>query len=165
MTEVASAVQTILGIDPGSRITGFGVVGVENGKIWHIDHGRIRATGKERGERLVEIYQRLSDVLALHKPGAVAMEEVFMATNPSSALVLGQARGVILGACIGKGLRVHDYPSTQIKRMVTSDGHASKHKVQFMVRVILELTETPEEDAADALAAAICHHRSLELDP
>ncbi len=156
--------QTILGIDPGSRITGYGVVGVENGKVRHIDHGRIRARAKERGERLVEIYQRLSEVLDTHSPAAVAMEEVFMATNPSSALVLGQARGVILGACIGKGLRVHDYPSTQIKRMVTSDGHASKHKVQFMVRVILELDQTPEEDAADALAAAICHHRSSVVD-
>ena len=156
--------QTILGIDPGSRITGFGVIGVDNREIRHIDHGRIRTTAKERGERLIEIYQRLSEVLDFHSPEAVAMEEVFMATNPSSALVLGQARGVILGACIGKGLRVHDYPSTQIKRMVTSDGHASKHKVQFMVRVILELDQTPEEDAADALAAAICHHRSSDLD-
>lgn len=152
--------QTILGIDPGSHVTGFGVVGVENGEIRHIDHGRIRARAKQRGERLIEIYQGVSDVLDLHNPTAVAVEEVFMATNPSSALVLGQARGVILGACIGKGFRVHDYPSTQIKRMVTSDGHASKHKVQFMVRVILELDQTPEEDAADALAAAICHHRN-----
>lgn len=140
------------------------MVEVENGKIRHVDHGRIRTGAKERGERLVEIYQRLSDVMDIHKPAAVAIEEVFMATNASSALVLGQARGVILGACIGKSLKVHDYPSTQIKRMVTGDGHASKHKVQFMVRVLLELTETPEEDAADALAAAICHHLSLGAD-
>lgn len=156
--------QTILGIDPGSRITGFGVVGVENGALRHIDHGRIRATAKERGERLVEIYQRLCEVLEFHNPQAVAMEEVFMATNPSSALVLGQARGVILGACISKSIQVHDYPSTQIKRIVTSDGHASKHKVQFMVRVMLELDQTPDEDAADALAAAICHHLSSRDD-
>ena len=155
-------VYTLLGIDPGSRITGFGVLRVEESGVRHVDHGRIRANSGERGERLIEIYGRITEVLAEHRPHAVAMEEVFMAKNPTSALILGQARGVILGACIAHQVKVHDYPSTQIKRMVTGDGHASKHKVQFMVRVALELTETPEEDAADALAAALCHHRSLE---
>ncbi len=153
--------RTLVGIDPGSRITGYGVLRIEQDEVRHIDHGRIRAGSAERGARLIEIYHRITDVLAEHQPHAVAMEEVFMAKNPTSALVLGQARGVILGACIARQVEVHDYPSTQIKRMVTGDGHASKHKVQFMVRVALELTETPEEDAADALAAALCHHRSL----
>ena len=154
------AVYTLLGIDPGSHITGYGVLRVDNGEVRHIGHGLIRAGKGERADRLIEIYQRVSQVLAEHKPQAVAMEEVFMAKNPASALILGQARGVILGACIAKHIEVHDYPSTQIKRIVTGDGHASKHKVQFMVRVALQLTETPKEDAADALAAAICHHRS-----
>lgn len=153
--------QTFLGIDPGSRITGYGVLRIDNGEVRHVDHGRIRAKSGERGARLIEIYQRVSEVLAEHKPHAVAMEEVFMAKNPTSALILGQARGVILGACIERQVTVHDYPSTQIKRIVTGDGHASKHKVQFMVRAALQLSETPEEDAADALAAALCHHRSL----
>ena len=158
---MSPAVYTLVGIDPGSRITGFGVLRIEDNEVHHVEHGRIRASASERGERLVHIYERITEVLAAHKPHAVAMEEVFMAKNPTSALVLGQARGVILGACIAQHVKVHDYPSTQIKRIVTGDGHASKHKVQFMVRVALQLTETPEEDAADALAAALCHHRSL----
>ncbi len=155
--------DTILGIDPGSRTTGYGLISAASGVLRHLCHGQIRSSAADRRERLFEIYQRLAAELRQQRPDVVAMEEVFMARNPASALVLGQARGVILGACFGEGLVVHDYPSTQIKRMVTGDGHASKHKVQFMVRVMLELSETPAEDAADALAAAICHHLSLRV--
>ena len=154
-----------LGIDPGSRVTGFGVVSLEAGKIRHVEHGFIRPKAGDRGSRLIEIYHGLVEVLNRHHPESVAMEEVFMAKNVTTALVLGQARGVILGACISQGLRVHDYPSTNIKRIVTGDGHASKHKVQFMVRAVLELRETPQEDAADALAVAICHCRSGDAHP
>ena len=154
-----------VGIDPGSRITGFGVVAFETGQIRHVDHGCIGSKSGDLGMRLTEIHRDLSQVIARHKPDAVAMEKAFMAQNAHSALVLGQARGVILGACISQNVQVHDYPSTNIKRIVTGDGHASKHKVQFMVRAILELTETPQEDSADALAAAICHCRSGSANP
>lgn len=154
-----------LGIDPGSRITGFGVVSFEADKIRHVDHGCIGSKSGDLGVRLIEIHHALSQVVARHKPDAAAMEKAFMARNAHSALVLGQARGVILGACISQNVQVHDYPSTNIKRIVTGDGHASKHKVQFMVRAILELDETPQEDSADALAAAICHCRSGDTIP
>jgi len=147
----------VLGIDPGSRVTGYGVIDVDAGRLRYVASGCIRTITGEMPARLRELLLGLEELLALYKPEQVAIEQIFIARNPVSALKLGQARGVALAACISRGVSIHDYAPRQVKLAVTGTGKAAKEQVQHMVRALLALPGTPQADAADALAIAICH--------
>lgn len=148
----------ILGIDPGSRITGYGIVQVcRNGKLAFVAAGCIRVTDTDMGDRVKTIYDGLSEVMQEHKPDMAAIEKVFMAKNADSALKLGQARGVALSAAVNHDLAIEEYTALQIKRAVVGKGNAAKDQVQHMVKILLALSAKPQNDAADALACAICH--------
>ena len=149
----------ILGIDPGSIITGYGIVeSLPGGRLGHVASGQIKTTAKaEMPKRLLEIMTGLNAVIEDHRPEAVAVESVFFAKNAKSALVLGQARGVAIVAAASFGLKVFEYPPKTIKQAVTGYGSATKEQVQEMVKALLKLKVKPKADAADALAASICH--------
>jgi len=150
-------VTRVLGIDPGSRLTGYGVVDADRGRLRYVASGCIRTMDGSMAERLRELLHGLEKTLADYVPEQVAIEQIFIARNPVSALKLGQARGVALAACISRGVSVHDYAPRQVKLAVTGTGKATKHQVQHMVQAILDLPGAPQADAADALAIAICH--------
>ncbi len=147
----------ILGIDPGSRATGYGVIEKCGHQIGFVACGTIRTTYSDLGMRLLDIYEGLRAVIDRHQPEVAAVEQVFMAVNPASALKLGHARGAAVLAAMRSGLRVHDYAPRLVKQAVAGYGQADKAQVQHMVRALLELSSTPAQDAADALAVAICH--------
>ena len=148
----------IIGIDPGSRVTGYGVVRVERQRTEYLTCGCIRlATDGSFAERLVQLYDELSAIIAEFGPAEAAIEKVFMNRNVDSALKLGHARGVAMVAARRAGVVVHEYTATQIKQSVVGRGHADKVQVQHMVKFLLALNATPTADAADALAAALCH--------
>jgi len=147
----------ILGIDPGSRVTGYGVIDVVGVKPCYVASGCIRTAEGALEQRLAQIYAGLSEVVGLHRPNQVAIERVFMAKNPDSALELGQARGAALVCMANHGLSLAEYAARQIKQAVTGQGGADKEQVQHMVTAILQLSATPQADAADALAIALTH--------
>ncbi|MGE6605378.1 crossover junction endodeoxyribonuclease RuvC [Halomonas sp. NPDC076908] len=147
----------ILGIDPGSRVTGYGVIDVIGVKPCYVASGCIRTANGALEQRLAQIYAGLSEVVELHRPTSVAIERVFMAKNPDSALKLGQARGAALVCMANHGLSLAEYAARQIKQAVTGQGGADKAQVQHMVTAILQLSATPQADAADALAIALTH--------
>ncbi|MCX7120633.1 MAG: crossover junction endodeoxyribonuclease RuvC [Gammaproteobacteria bacterium] len=155
----------IIGIDPGSIRTGFGVIKSEKQNLTHIAHGTINAKGNSIAERLHNIYSELCNIITTHKPDTAAIEEVFMQVNVQSALKLGQARGVALAALASFALPIAEYSPRVIKKFASGYGAASKEQMQFMVRAQLKLTANPQADAADALAIAICHacHLSTNL--
>ena len=155
----------ILGIDPGSLVTGYGVVERQSGRLVHVAHGTLRPPrGVPLASRLDHLYRTVAEVIARHEPDCVAVEQVFVAASPRSALVLGQARGAILAAVAARGLPVNEYTPARIKRSVTGNGRASKRQVKFMVKRLLALDRLPVDDAADALAAAISHANAGRLD-
>lgn len=147
----------ILGIDPGSIKTGFGIVHSENQRITHITHGHIATKGKTIAERLHYLHEQLCEIIQTYEPQEAAIEQVFVKNNVQSALKLGQARGVALIALARYALPINEYAPRQIKKTATGYGAASKSQVQFMIRSQLKLTTQVQEDAADALAIAICH--------
>jgi crossover junction endodeoxyribonuclease RuvC len=149
----------VLGIDPGSETTGWGVVEGESRRYRLVEYGTVNAPARERfSARLRKISDGIEEVIARHKPDACSVEEAFYATNVKVALKLGQVRGVILLAAERAGLEIGEYSPRLIKQTVVGYGNAEKHQVQEMVRVLLSLKSTPEpHDAADALAIAICH--------
>ncbi len=147
----------ILGIDPGSRITGFGLVRYRSGKFEYVMSGCIRTQGDELAPRLHTIYNGITEIILQYKPDQFAIEQVFMAKNPDSALKLGQARGVAIVAATNQALPVAEYSARQIKQAVVGTGGAKKEQVQHMVQHMLKLDGTPQADAADALAVAMCH--------
>ena len=147
----------ILGVDPGSRRTGYGVIDARGGRTTHLVHGIIAAGNGEFTDRLATLFAGLSDVIVRHRPECVAMEDVFMARNAASALKLGQARGALIAACAHAGLRVTPYSPTSMKQAVTGFGRAEKGQIQHMIRLLLNPPPPLQEDAADALAVAICH--------
>ncbi len=148
----------IIGIDPGSRVTGFGVVRTLRQRTEYVTCGCIRLnTDGSFDERLVQLYDELSTIIAEFGPVEAAIEKVFMNRNVDSALKLGHARGVAMVAARRAGVVVHEYSATQIKQSVVGRGHADKVQVQHMVKFLLGLNVTPTTDAADALAAALCH--------
>lgn len=154
----------ILGIDPGSATTGFGVVDHEDGCLVHVAHGTLRpARRRSLGARLLELLRDIEEVLGQHAPDVAVVEQVFVAASPRSALVLGQARGVVLAGLATGGIPVHEYDPRRIKQAVTGYGAASKDQIRRMVRRLLELDRTPASDPADALAAAICHAHHFRL--
>ena len=147
----------ILGIDPGLRITGFGVVEKQGQRISYVTSGCIRAAAADLPGRLKSILDGLREVIALHRPEQVAVEKVFVNVNPASTLALGQARGTAICAAVDAGLPVAEYTALQVKQSVVGNGHARKEQVQEMVKRLLRLAGAPSPDAADALACAICH--------
>jgi len=153
----------ILGIDPGSRKTGFGII--ESGRYHpvYIVSGVIRVEKLSGSERLKNIFNSISQIIEQYQPDLMSIEKVFVYKNPNSAIVLGQARGVILCAAALQDIPIMEYTPTQIKSTIVGRGHAGKSQVQYMVQNLLKLTESPQEDAADALAAALCHDRYLTL--
>ena len=156
----------IIGIDPGSRATGYGIIDSLGSSIGFVACGTIRTgEGGSMAERLQLIYQGLKNIIDLHNPDIAAVEDVFLSHNPRSALKLGHARGVAVLAAVRNGLAVHDYPPRQVKQAVVGYGQAGKHQVQHMVSVLLELSSSPSSDAADALAVAICHANRMVLRP
>ena len=152
----------IIGIDPGSRFTGYGIVDRGTDRLIHVDCGVIAPpTDAPIERRLGFIHDRLAELLAIHRPDSAAVEDVFYAKNWRSALALGQARGAALTALAGAGIAVSAYPPATVKQQVVGGGRAQKQQVQHMVRILLGLPEVPEENAADALAVAICHFIQL----
>lgn len=151
-------VQRVLGIDPGSRVTGYGVVDVGARGLVFVACGTVRTSPKlPFAHRLNEIFEGINEVIQLHGPAVAAVEDVFLASNPRSALKLGHARGAAVVAAMQNGLAVHDYSARAVKQAVVGYGQAEKVQVQQMVRVLLGLSGAPSADAADALAVAICH--------
>lgn len=154
----------ILGIDPGSRKTGFGIIEFEGQKIKHIINGRLLVGDGDFPGRLKQIFEGLTDIIQRYQPDIMAVEQVFLHKNADSALKLGQARGAAICAGVSQNLTVHEYSATQIKKAVVGNGHAKKEQVQYMMSVILSLPEIPQEDAADALACAMTHISHAALD-
>jgi crossover junction endodeoxyribonuclease RuvC len=148
----------ILGIDPGLRITGFGVIEKRGGKLAYITSGCIKTgEGGALPERLKIILDGIAEVCAAQQPQQAAIEKVFVNVNPQSTLLLGQARGAAISALVLAGLPVAEYTALQVKQAVVGHGKAAKEQVQQMVRRLLALSGDPSADAADALACAICH--------
>lgn len=150
-------VMRILGIDPGLRATGFGVLDQVGQKLIYVASGSIKTQAAALPERLKIILNSLSEVIAQYQPQQVAVEKVFVNVNPQSTLLLGQARGAAICAALLANLPVAEYTALQVKQAVVGNGHAKKEQVQDMVQRLLALSGAPSPDAADALACAICH--------
>lgn len=153
----------ILGIDPGSCFTGYGIIQSEKAKLSYLDSGCIKLDNASFSERLEKIFNSLQILTNQYKPTEAAIEQVFFHINPNAALKLGQARGAAIASAAVAKLSVHEYSARQIKQSVVGYGAASKQQVQHMVRILLNLASIPKTDAADALAAAICHAQSKPL--
>jgi crossover junction endodeoxyribonuclease RuvC len=147
----------ILGIDPGSRITGYGIIETQGSRHTHCINGCIRLPSTNFPERLRLIFEALSEIIEIHQPHEVAIEQVFVNRNPAAALKLGQARGAAICAAVTRRLSVAEYSPREVKLAVVGSGAADKVQVQHMVRVLLSLDTTPTPDAADALGIALCH--------
>jgi crossover junction endodeoxyribonuclease RuvC len=147
----------ILGIDPGLRVTGFGVIDKLGQQLVYVASGCIRIPAGELPQRLKSILDGLGEVIAAYSPEQAVVEKVFVNVNPQSTLLLGQARGAAICAAILKDLPVAEYTALQVKQAVVGNGHAAKEQVQDMVKRLLTLEGDPQADAADALACAICH--------
>jgi len=155
----------ILGIDPGLAIVGFGVLEKNRNKVDVIDYGVITTPKDDTLPiRLEKIYKGMCELIDHYKPDQVAVEELFFNTNITTGIAVAEARGVILLACINKGCKLYEYTPLQIKQALTGNGRADKHQVQFMVKAILKLNAVPKpDDAADGLAAALCHSQTNQL--
>ena len=147
----------ILGVDPGSRKTGYGLIHQQGNRLDFLACGIIRIDHLDFPDRLRTIFTSLQRIIEQHQPETMVVEQVFMAKNASAALKLGQARGAIITSGAVAELAIEEYSARQIKQAVVGIGSAQKAQVQMMVREILQLSQTPQEDAADALAAAVCH--------
>jgi crossover junction endodeoxyribonuclease RuvC len=155
-----------IGIDPGTAITGYGVIQEESdGSLTVIDYGSIETSSEDSmPERLRQLYQQLKELINLHQPESGAVEKLFFARNVRTALTVGQARGVALLALAEAGVSLAEYTPNEVKQAVAGFGGADKNQVQKMVQALLELEEIPQpDDAADALAVAICHLHSARL--
>lgn len=155
-------IMKTLGIDPGTAITGYGVLDSENGSVRMVEYGCIRTSSKELADkRLAQIYLDLKKIISKHKPQHVAVEKLFFNSNAKTAMAVGQARGVSLLAASEQGIPVSEYTPLEVKLAVTGYGKAEKIQMQKMVKTLLKLEEIPTpDDAADALAVALCHVQS-----
>ncbi len=148
----------ILGIDPGLRNTGWGIIEAQGSRLSFVACGRVRSdAANSMGERLRQLHEGLTQVIADHAPQEVAVEETFVNRDPQSALKLGQARGVALTAPALAGLQIAEYAANLVKKTIVGNGHADKNQIAMMVRVLLPTSAATSADAADALAVAICH--------
>jgi len=151
-------VSRILGIDPGSRITGYGVIEeTSRGSHRYIASGSIKIKAGSFPERLKQIFDGVTEVIALYQPTEMAIEQVFMHKNADSALKLGQARGAAICASMNAGLPVAEYAARQVKQAIVGKGGADKSQVQHMVKILLSLQGELQEDASDALGISLCH--------
>lgn len=154
----------ILGIDPGSNITGFGIINASGTKYNYITSGCIRTTKNNLSTQLRQIFSGIFALVASYQPEEIAIEQVFMHANVSSALKLGQARGAAIVAAAQENIKLAEYSARQVKQAVVGYGNAEKSQVQHMVKLLLKLKDKPQADEADALAIAICHaHSRLRL--
>lgn len=156
----------ILGLDPGLRNTGWGVIDVQGNHLKYVAHGVVKSDGDlDLAPRLQQLYEGLEKVISIHNPHEAAVEETFVNANPASALKLGMARGVVLLAPAMAQLLVGEYSANKVKKSVVGVGHADKNQVALMVQRLLTGCGTVSQDAADALAIAICHshHRQMNM--
>ncbi len=153
----------ILGLDPGLRVTGYGVIDKSGSTLTYVSSGCIKSPDGELPDRLKNILNSVQEVISRHAPQEVAVEKVFVNVNPQSTLLLGQARGAAICAAVSRDLPVSEYTALQVKQAVVGNGHAKKEQVQEMVKRLLKLAGTPSPDAADALACAICHAHGGQL--
>ena len=151
----------IIGIDPGSRITGYGVVDSDGVRSQHVDSGCIHIKAEQMAEKLGIIFREITRIVEDHQPDALSIEQVFMARNAASALKLGHARGAAICAAVNFRLVVSEYSPRTIKQAIVGSGGAGKEQVQHMVCRLLRLDEAPSPDAADALAVALCHAHTI----
>ena len=150
--------QRILGIDPGLRITGFGIIEKHGNQLRYVASGCIKSNDKQSlPERIATLFAGISEVIATYRPDQAAVEKVFVNVNPQSTLLLGQARGAAVTALVAHNVEVAEYTALQIKQAVVGHGKAAKAQVQHMVKRLLSISGDPSADAADALAAAIAH--------
>ncbi|MDR1423083.1 MAG: crossover junction endodeoxyribonuclease RuvC [Azoarcus sp.] len=150
----------VLGLDPGLRVTGFGVIDVSGARLSYVASGCIRTSNSDDctlPERLKTLLNSVREVIATYKPDIAAVEKVFVNVNPQSTLLLGQARGAVICGAVSCELPLAEYTALQVKQAVVGHGKANKEQVQYMVMRLLSLADTPQADAADALACAICH--------
>ncbi|MBZ0070674.1 MAG: crossover junction endodeoxyribonuclease RuvC [Thiohalobacteraceae bacterium] len=147
----------ILGIDPGSQITGFGIIDVDGPCCRHLHSGHIKVDGAALPEKLGVIFSAVQALVAEWRPQELAIERVFMARNADSALKLGQARGAAICAAVGTVPTIAEYSPSEVKQAIVGKGGATKEQIQHMVRVLLKLTTQLQPDQADALAIALCH--------
>ncbi|MGH8119481.1 MAG: crossover junction endodeoxyribonuclease RuvC [Gammaproteobacteria bacterium] len=147
----------ILGIDPGSIITGYGIIDIDGNHARHVSHGSIRINSETLPEKLRHIFNQITWLAGEFHPEEMAIEKVFMHKNADSALKLGQARGTAITACALQDIKVFEYTPNQVKQATVGRGHAEKQQVQHMIKVLLCLDRAPQADAADALAIALCH--------
>lgn len=156
----------ILGIDPGSHVTGYGVIERKGNYLRHVIHGEIKSKKNLLfSAMLISIYQQLSDVISQTSPQAIVLENIFYGKNVRSLIKQAQVRGVAIFAGADNGLSVFEYSPLEVKKAVVGYGRAEKRQVQVMVKAILKLPELPPADAADALATAICHANFLKEKP
>lgn len=152
----------ILGIDPGSRITGYGVVDCDAGTHRYVDSGCIRVPDGPLPGRLKVIFESVRSLVVMHRPDQLAVEQVFVNRNVDSALKLGQARGAAICAGVVEGVAVCEYSPREVKLAIVGRGGADKAQVQHMVKALLALSAVPQADAADALAVALCHSNTAQ---
>lgn len=149
--------RRVLGIDPGSLVTGYGIVDFQRHRVSYVTSGCIRTSGDAFTPRLKEIFDRVSELVCTYQPAEVAMERVFMHRNADSALKLGQARAAAICATFSSSLPMYEYAAREVKKAVVGKGAAEKGQVQHMVKVLLNLSGEVQADAADGLAVALCH--------
>ncbi len=154
-----------IGIDPGLRTTGFGVIDVKGQKLTYVASGTIESGYPAKGlpDRLGTLYQGVKEVLDIYHPESAAIEEVFLNVNPRSTLMLGQARGAVIAALVSENLPVSEFSALRVKQAIVGTGRAAKPQVQEMVKRLLRLSRAPGSDASDALGVAICaaHHAQI----
>jgi crossover junction endodeoxyribonuclease RuvC len=154
-----------IGIDPGLRTTGFGIIDVEGQKLTYVASGTIESGDPAKGlpDRLGTLYQGVKEVLEIYRPESAAIEEVFLNVNPRSTLMLGQARGAVIAALVSANLPVSEFSALRVKQAIVGTGRAAKPQVQEMVKRLLRLSRAPGSDASDALGVAICaaHHAQI----
>ncbi|MCJ7508187.1 MAG: crossover junction endodeoxyribonuclease RuvC [candidate division Zixibacteria bacterium] len=156
--------KIILGIDPGSSVTGYSLISIQDGKNSLVRYGTIRIPAKiDLSQKLKKIYDSVLEIIHQHKPDEMAIEEAFYSKNVKSTMVIGQARGAAILAAGQAGIPVTEYSPREIKLSIVGLGNASKSQVQYMVKNLLNLAEPPQpEDAADALAIALCHAHKID---
>lgn len=154
----------VLGVDPGSSITGFGLVENISGQLKYCYDEQLKLPIKaDVGKKLALLYDRTAELLDKYRPEQLAVEGIFYGSNVKSMLVLGQARGAVMVAAAKHGLKIFEYPPTTVKQTVTGYGRATKDQIQHMVKLLLKVEQVSGEHAADALAVAICHHQQVRL--
>lgn len=155
----------ILGIDPGTRFTGFGLIKKELGEIRHVDNGIVAPSPSVTlPKKLKKIFDKLEDLIREYSPGEIALEDLFVAKNAKSTLKLGYVRGVVMLAAAAHDIPLYEYPPSQIKLSISGFGGATKEQMQKMVQIHLKLKERAEENASDALAVALCHCQTRRFE-